>query len=162
MPALDRPHADNAVALAIPLPLLTIWVFGSKRLAEALDGVELTTSSHFSLQVSRSTSERNPLYSSEILTYPHGIDALVGQTSRWLLGRKANTLLESPLEGESPPNPPDIEASSQIMQERIGLTQIPRTKVAGHNGPSKAETNLERLDKLRYVTEAHAVLDMAS
>lgn len=56
IPALSRPSEDNAVALFILSALLTVWLFGSKKLPEALNGVKLATSPNFLPQTMNSPS----------------------------------------------------------------------------------------------------------
>lgn len=159
IPALNRPNEDNAIALFILSALLSIWLFGSKKLPEALNGVKFTTSPNFFPHLVKPSSENEPTDFLEILTLLQGINAVVKQTIQWLHGGNIDPLLKPPLEGELPPNPPDIEASFQMMQERIESTKSLQSDVAGHISKSRAETNLERLNELRYIARARTVLE---
>lgn len=159
IPALNRPNEDNAVALFILSALLSIWLFGSKKLPEALNGVKFTTAPNFLPHLAKPASENEPTDFLEILTLLQGINAVVKQTIQWLQGHNIDPLLRPPLEGDLPPNPPDIEASFQMLQERISSTKALQTDPAGSTSKSRAEINLERLNELRYIARARTVLE---
>lgn len=159
IPALNRPNEDNAIALFILSALLSIWLFGSKKLPEALNGVKFTTTPSFFPHMVKPASDNEPTDFLEILTLLQGIGAVVKQTNQWLHDSNVDPLLKPPLDGELPPNPPDIEASFQMMQNRIESTKNLQVDVAGHINKSKAETNLERLNALRYIARARTVLE---
>lgn len=159
IPALNQPTQENAIALFILSALLSIWLFGSKKLPEALNGVNFTTSPNFFLHMVKPASENEPTDFLEILTLLQGIGAVVKQTNQWLHGSQIDPLLKPPLDGELPPNPPDIEASFQMMQIRIENTKDSQIDVSGQIKQTRAEANLGRLNELRYIARARTVLE---
>lgn len=159
IPALNQPNEENSVALFTLSALLSIWLFGSKKLPEALNGVKFTGSPNFFPHLVRPTSENEPTDFLEILTLLQGINAVVKQTIQWLYGRGMEPLLKPPQEGELPPNPPDIEASFQMMQERIESTNTKQTDGSENMTRERNQTNLDRLNELRYIARARTVLE---
>lgn len=159
IPALSRPSEENAVALFVLSALLSIWLFGSKKLPEALNGVKFTSSPNFLPQMVKPASENEPTDFLEILTLLQGINAVVKQTIQWLQSGGIGPLFQPPLEGELPPNPPDIEASFQMMQDRIERNNSLQIDSAKHMNREGDQTNLKRLNELRYIARARTVLE---
>ena len=154
IPALGRPSEDNAVALFILSALLTIWLFGSKKLPEALNGVK-----NFLPYMMRTSTDHEPTDFLEILTLVQGINAVVAQTFQWLRGGEIDPLLSPPQEHELPPNPPDIEESFRKLRERINGTNAHNRGLSEVAAKQRMEIYNERLDNLRKVSRARTVLE---
>lgn len=158
IPALSNPSEDNAIALFILSALLSIWLFGSKKLPEALNNVKLSGTQNFFPQLVKPASENEPTDFIELLTLVQGINAVVKQTIHWLRGSNIDPLLKPPDDNELPPSPPDIEASFAKLQSRIDnagsvLQSLPENVVR-----ERIEIYRERLDTLRKVSRARTVL----
>lgn len=158
IPALSNPSKDNAVALFTLSALLTIWLFGSKRLPEALNAVKLKSSPGFLPQMAK-TSENELTDFPEILNLVQGINAVVKQTIHWLLGSDIDPLLKPPNEAELPPNSPEVEASFQKLRHRIMDASTIKAEHPGDLVGERTHIYLERLDALRKVSRARTVLE---
>lgn len=158
IPALSSPSEDNAVALFTLSALLTIWLFGSKRLPEALNAVKLNSSPSFLPQMAK-TSENEPTDFMEILTLVQGINAVVKQTIHWLSGGDIDPLLKPPKENELPPNSPEVEASFQKLRHRMMSASAVKAEYPGNAVRERTEIYLERLDALQKVSRARTVLE---
>lgn len=160
IPELNRPNEDNAIALFILSALLTIWLFGSKKLPEALTGVHLSGSPGFLPQILRSGFDGNKSTDFlEILTLVQGINAVVKQTIHWLRGGVIDPLLKPPRESELPPNPPDIESSFSKLRLRIESLNVDQAQLSEQAVIEQREIYLERLTNLRHVARARTVLE---
>lgn len=160
IPELNRPSEDNAIALFILSALLTIWLFGSKKLPEALTGVHLTGSPNFLPQILRSGSESDKSTDFlEILTLVQGINAVVKQTIHWLRGGAIDPLLKPPRDSELPPNPPDIESSFDKLRFRIENLDAAQARLSEQAARERQTIYLERLNSLRHVARARTVLE---
>ena len=158
IPALSNPSQDNAIALFTLSALLTIWLFGSKRLPEALNAVKMNNTPNFLPQMAK-TSEDEPTDFLEILTLVQGINAVVKQTIHWLLGGPIDPLLKPPNEAELPSVSPEVEASFQKLQRRIMDVSTMKAEEPSNTVKERTETYLERLDTLRKVSRARTVLE---
>jgi len=158
IPALSSPSEDNAVALFTLSALLTIWLFGSKRLPEALNAVKLSTSPNFLPQMAK-TSENEPTDFLEILTLVQGINAVVKQTIHWLWGSGVDPLLRPPNEAELPPVSPEVEISFQRLKRRIMDASVIKAEYPGTAEEERTAIYMERLDALRKVSRARTVLE---
>ena len=158
IPALSSPNEDNAVALFTLSALLTIWLFGSKRLPEALNAVKLNSSPNFLPRIAK-TSENDPRDFLEILTLVQGINAVVKQTIHWLWGSAIDPLLRPPHEAELPPVSPEVETSFQKLRGRIMGASLVKAENIGTAPGERIEIYLERLHALRRVSRARTVLE---
>ena len=157
IPALSRPDESNAIALFILSALLTIWLFGSKKLPEVLHGVNLSNSPAFgSHQTTPSDTEPPVFY--EILNRIHGIHAVFKQTTQWLKDSEVTPLLEPPKDAELPQNPPDIEASFEKLQKRIDGVAVADPQLSEATIIERTEMYYERLQHLRRVSRCRTVL----
>lgn len=158
IPALSNPSEDNAVALFILSALLTIWLFGSKKLPEALNSVTLANQPNLLHQVMKPGPDNEPADFLEILTLVQGINAVVKQTVHWLYGGDIGPLLTPPQDNELPPNPPDIEASFQKIQYRIDNMRALQPGLSESALRERSDIYHERLNALRQVSRVRTLL----
>lgn len=158
IPALSHPTEDNAIALFTLSALLTIWLFGSKRLPEAMSNVNLNNASTFLPQTLQTSSEYESTDSLELLTRIQGINAVVKQTLHWLIGGIMSPLLEPPGENELPPNPPELMTSFQRLGSRIANINSSNTGLPEAIVQERKELYTERLNHLMRVARFRTVL----
>ncbi|KAK5087188.1 hypothetical protein LTR05_004359 [Lithohypha guttulata] len=160
IPELSRPNEENAIALFILSALLTIWLFGSKKLPEALNGVNLTASPNFLPRVMRTghEEEKTPDFL-EILTLVQGINAVIKQTRQWLRGGEIEPLLKPPRDSDLPPNPPDIQTSFQKLRYRIEHPNARDQSASEQDLKERKDIYMERLESLMYVSRSRTVLE---
>lgn len=159
IPALNHPTEDNAIALFTLSALLTIWLFGSKRLPEAMSNVNLNTASNLLPQMLQiQPSDHESTDSLEILTRVQGINAVVKQTLQWLTGGILAPLLQPPGEHELPPNPPELMASFQRLRARIASMTPSNMGLPESTVREQQDLYTERLDRLIGVARVRTVL----
>lgn len=159
IPALNRPDESNAVALFILSALLTVWLFGSKKLPEALNGVNFSKSATLVSQTANGAPDTGAPDFFEILTRIQGIHAVVKQTIQWLQGGEITPLLQPPTEAELPQNPPDIEASFEKLRKRVDDIAIANPQLSKSTIIERTEIYVERLEHLRRVSRSRTVLE---